>query len=1001
MTNHIFKNLKLTLFWIGVLSLYTSDTYAQKQEYAFSVPGNTCYFQYTFFAPNHDNNYKNKPLIFILGKRGESANDAFESDTLRHQSEFYFYKFIYLPNRTGAANKKLSCLNGLTSLLTNNYSNNRENLFFVIKDTSITIEDITENEIDKLFKRVSLNSKIKITNEPSVTIFEHFKETEVIVESSFDEYGTYYIEEEKKPTVEIKETVRSKKVYYGTPSSYDFTLTGIIRDRTNGETLPYATIMVKGTGIGSTSNEDGYFTILKVPTDTSTLVAQYIGYRKEEIYLTPKTINKGYTIELVPSAATLRELTVIGERQDVVLSDDREVSVIRMTTKKVAQLPSMGEKDVMRSFQLMPGVSASNESSSGLYVRGGTPDQNLVIFDGFTVYHVDHLYGFFSAFNSNALKDVKLHKGGFESKFGGRLSSVTELTGKDGNQKKFNLGADISLLSINIFTEIPIGKKFSSIIAFRRSYKGFLYNKIFNQFNEVEETQQNNPPGPGGRQSQETNVKSYFYDLNGKFTFRPNTKDIISLSFFSGSDKLDNSSSLSVPSFGPSNSNFNNSFTDLTKYGNLGTSLKWSRKWGAKLYGNTILSYSNYFSDRDRSQERTITDSSNNNVTTKTGVFENNDLRDYSFKSDYNWDLFNKAQFQFGGFGTYYDIKYAYAQNDTTTVLDKHDKAILAGAYVQSKVKLFEDKVLFVPGIRASYYQTTNKLYYEPRASVSYRLSKEITLKGAVGLYYQFANRVTREDILSGSKDFWLLSNDESIPVSSATHYIAGISYDKRGYLFSIEGYYKDINNLTEYSLRFNPSPLGVSYEENFFTGSGFSRGLEFLIQKKSGKLNGWLSYSLGEAKNKFDIYSDSYYPANQDVTHEFKAVGMYNYKRWDFSATWIFATGRPYTSPSGAYELTLLDGSTETYFTVTSKNGLRLPNYNRLDISANYKLLAGKKGEKRRREIGYIGFSVFNLYNRTNVWYKQYTIEDSEIIEVNVNYLGFTPNITLSLKIR
>jgi hypothetical protein len=194
---------------------------------------------------------------------------------------------------------------------------------------------------------------------------------------------------------------------------------------------------------------------------------------------------------------------------------------------------------------------------------------------------------------------------------------------------------------------------------------------------------------------------------------------------------------------------------------------------------------------------------------------------------------------------------------------------------------------------------------------------------------------------------------------------------------------------------------MGLSYDESFFVGNGYARGIEFLAQKKTGKFNGWLSYTLGEAKNHFDVYSDSYFPANQDVTHEFKAVLMYNWKRWDFSLGWVFATGRPYTAPSGAYSVTLLDGNTQDFYTVTTKNGLRLPNYHRADISANYKLLKGRREDKKRREIGYIGLSVFNLYNRTNVWYKTYSIDNGSIIETNVNYTGITPNLTLSLKLR
>jgi ferric enterobactin receptor len=997
--------LRILILPLFIIFFLIDNINAQQKEFTFNNQGSICYMKYVCFTQNQDYASLKRPFIFILGKAGETAQETYKNDTIKNLAEFNNYMFVYIPNKGGSAKNKIYCLGSLAGLLTFNFAYGRSNLFLTIHDSLITQADINEVGLNTIFKSIKLYEPIKvnITQLPNSNLMDDFKENTIAynigTNTNENELGNFYIEEDPK---ENKDTliIKPHKTFSGPPSAFNFTLTGIVRDKSSGEALPFATVLVKGTTIGASTNTDGYFTLLKVPTDTNTLVVQYIGYDKSEIFLSPKTPKKNYLIEIKPSIQNLKIVNIVGQKDNVLMVNKSDVSMIKMTPKKLEQLPNIGERDVLRSFQLMPGVSASNESSSGLYVRGGTPDQNLVLYDGFTVYHVDHLYGFFSAFNSNALKDVQLYKGGFESKFGGRLSSVTEITGKTGNQKKFNLGADISLLSFNAFVELPIGKKFSSIIAFRRSYKGPIYNKIFKTFN-YGVTSAPKEGGPGGRQQQNTTITSYFYDLNGKFTYCPTSKDILSLSFFNGTDKLDNSSSMSAPSFGASNSNFGMNSTDLTKYGNIGSSLKWSRKWNDKIYGNTILSFSKYYSIRNRSQERSMTNESGETTTTNNGVFENNNLKDYSFKTDYQWDLFNFSQLQFGGFGTYFDINYTYAQNDTSNVLDRVNNAILAGGYLQSKTKLFKDKLQFLPGIRVSYYETTKQLYYEPRVSISYNITNKLTIKGSTGKYYQFANRVTREDIMSGSKDFWILSDGTSVPVSSAIHYIVGLSYETTNYVFSAESYYKKINNLTEYSLRFNPSPMGVSYDENFFNGYGFSKGIEFLAQKKSGKFNGWVSYTLGEALNHFDIYSDSYYPANQDVTHEFKVVSLYQYKRWDFSATWIYATGRPYTAPSGAYSITLLDGTTQDFFTVTSKNGLRLPDYHRCDISVNYKLLAGNKGDKKRKEVGYIGFSIFNLYDRKNIWYKQYTIEDGEILETNINYLGITPNLTLSLKLR
>ena len=789
------------------------------------------------------------------------------------------------------------------------------------------------------------------------------------------------------------------------PESLNFTLSGIIKDAQTGESLPFASVLIKGTNDGATTNMDGYFTLNEVPSDTSVLVINYIGYDDMEFILSPKMSKTNLVIEIEPSSISLDAVEVVAEREELMKINRFDISTIKMTPKKIAQLPSIGEKDIMRSFQLMPGVSGSNESSSGMYVRGGTPDQNLIVYDGFTIYHVDHLYGFYSAFNSNAIKDVQLYKGGFESRFGGRLSSVTEITGKDGNQKNFNIGGDLSLLSVNAFVEIPIGDKFSSIVAFRRSYKGPIYNNIFDQFNEdsSESSTQNQQGDLLGRARgrgliQETTPTSFFYDLNGKLTFRPNDKDQFSLSFFNGTDKLDDGYGVDTPSFlADRGINFNVNITDLTNYGNLGSSFKWARKWSPKLYGNTIFSYSNYYSERNRDREGNIIFNNGDSNNFNSGINEDNNLKDLSFKSDYQWNISKDTQLQFGAFGSNYDIEYSYTQNDTISIINRDDKGMLAGGYLQGKINLNNNKIQIESGIRTSYFDVTQKMYYEPRASIVINANKKLSLKGAYGKYYQFANRVVREDITAGSRDFWILSNGENIPVSSATHYIAGLTYETKDYLFSAEGYYKKLDGLSEYSLRYNTSLRDLDYSENFYNGSGFTKGIEFLAQKKFGKINGWISYTLGEARNKFDIYGEDDFPAYQDVNHEFKAVGLYKNKRWNFSATWIFATGRPYTGPSGTYSPSLLDGSTQDYFTTTTKNGLRFPDYHRLDLSANYNLYSSRE----RNEIGYIGFSLFNVYNRKNSWYNQYEVVDGGIVETQINYLGIMPNITLSLKLR
>jgi hypothetical protein len=813
-----------------------------------------------------------------------------------------------------------------------------------------------------------------------------------------DKTALYYAEDGS-----LIQTMPIQKKFEGPPQKKNFTISGKVVDITSGEPLPFVTVNIAGTNLGTTSNADGYFTLLNVPADTSTVSASYMGYIAQDIYLSPEMQTKDFLIELFPtSESRLSEVVVTANKEDMMKMSSDNLSMVKLSPAKLAELPNVGEKDVMRAFQLMPGVSASNESSAGLYVRGGTPDQNLVTYDGFTIYHVDHLYGFFSAFNANAVKDVQLYKGGFDSKFGGRLSSVMELTGKEGNKKNFNLGGDISLLSGNLFTEIPLTENISILAAWRRSWKGPIYNWIFDSFNQsddqTEEEQQPMMGGRGGGPNVETKTTSYFSDLNTKVTFKPTNKDNISYSYFYSIDKLDNSSSFRAPEgFGGGNSSgLSNGTTDLTRYGNVGMSLKWSRKWSDKFYGNTLVSYSNYYSERDRSNQRTTTDSLGQESTVKTGILENNDLTDISIKTDYEWNLFKGNDLGFGLFGTDYDINYTYSQDDTSDVLSRQGQGILAGGYLQDKISLFNKRLELKPGVRLSYFDVTAKTYWEPRFAACLKITDKLSLKGSYGKFYQFANRITREDILSGSRDFWILSDDTKVPVSSATHYIAGLSYETKDYLFSAEAYRKDLEDISEYSLRFSSNRFSTTVNESFYTGYGYSKGLELLAQKKTGKFTGWVSYSLGQARNHFDVYGEGYFSANQDVTHEFKAVGVYKYKRWDFSATWVYATGRPYTAPAGSYSITLLDGTSEDYFTVTTKNSLRLPDYHKLDLAASYHIFNGSK-----KDIGYLSLSIFNAYNQTNTWYKQYYISEGSVIESDVNYLGLTPNLTLSLKIR
>ena len=353
------------------------------------------------------------------------------------------------------------------------------------------------------------------------------------------------------------------------------TISGIVKDKESGETLPFANVFVKDTNIGTTTNEDGFFTLFNVPSETSTLQVQYIGYKVEILVLNQEIVKNKIIILLIPDDNQLDEVVVSNDPGQQIVKMNKNVSQISLSPKKLASIPNLGEKDIFRAIQLIPGVSGTNESSSGLYVRGGTPDQNLVLLDGFTVYHVDHFYGFFSAFNSGAIKDIQLYKGGFPAEYGGRISSVMDLTGKTGNSNKFSLSAGLSLVSANATLEIPIGDKANLLIAGRRSYtdilKSGLYNSIFDLYNDSNQTNGNILPNFNGFQQNQTQPTFYFYDLNTKFSYKPSDKDIISISIYNGEDNLD-SSRENQNTFGSGTEEriINSDIEDLLNWGNWG-----------------------------------------------------------------------------------------------------------------------------------------------------------------------------------------------------------------------------------------------------------------------------------------------------------------------------------------------------------------------------------------------------------------------------------------------
>lgn len=785
------------------------------------------------------------------------------------------------------------------------------------------------------------------------------------------------------------------------------TISGIIKSAKNGERLPFASIRIKGTTKGTTSNVDGHFSILAAPDKDLVLQIMYIGFNSIEKKIEDGDDDINLSIELSNAEISLSEVVITAENYKY-MDASSGISTYKVSPQQMNSLPSFGETDIFRSLQLLPGISGTNESSSGLYVRGGTPDQNLVLLDGMTVYNVDHFFGFFSAFNSDAIKDVQVYKGAFPSKYGGRLSSVVDLTGKSGDQNQLHGGLSLNLLNAKSYIQVPLFSKGSLVVSARRSYTDIiqsgLYNSIFDVFNQTSENDnaaaQNGPQGGRGGNLEDLEVNTvqpdfYFYDLNSKLTFHPTDNDVFSLSVYNGQDYLNESNETSRTINARRNQparRIESSIDELNEWGNRGASFKWSRQWNAKFYSNAMVAYSNYFSRYNRNVQNNIVNADVDTllVVRNNGTLEDNDVEDLTIRLDNEWQVSPDHKIDFGIWATEAKTDYDFVRNDTITILDRKQKSKYLAAYAQDTWSPISDLTINA-GLRATYFSTTEKVYFSPRLSLQYKVTDAVSLKGAYGRHFQFVNRIVNENISEGSRDFWLLADDDLLGVSKADHYIIGASYENQGFLFDVEAYRKDLSNLSEFSLRFQRNDVDI--DRLFFSGTGIAQGIEFLLQKKTGKYTGWLTYTLAEVLKTFpDLNDGNEFPALHNQQHEFKIVNSLELgKKWTLALTWVYGSGKPYTEPEAYYSIELLDGREFSYTSIGTKNGSQLPDYHRMDLSGHYNFKIGKADVD-------LGLSVFNLYGRTNIWYREFDFAELPPSVTDIQYLGFTPNMSLSI---
>jgi hypothetical protein len=770
------------------------------------------------------------------------------------------------------------------------------------------------------------------------------------------------------------------------PSVYaqKFTISGKVSDASSGEDLLYSTILVKDQQMGTETNDYGFYS-LTLDKGTYTLVYEYVGYRTISKVV---ELDKDMTIniELVPNSSTLTTAVVdLEKRKNQV--ENKQISVVNMDIKTIKEIPVIfGEVDVLKTITLMPGIQSAGEGNSGINVRGGSQDQNLILLDEATVYNASHLLGFFSVFNGDAIKDIQVYKGGIPAQYGGRLASLIDIKMKDGNKKKFGATGGIGTISSRLTLEGPIVKdKSSFMVAGRRSYADVFL------------------PLAGTELAKESTL--YFYDLNMKANYKISEKDKLYLSGYFGRDVFGFGSLFGI------------------NWGNATATLRWNHVFNKKLFLNTSFVFSdfNYGFDFEFAENAAF------------GLEQQ--IRDFYIKPDFTYYLSPKNTLRFGAQVTrhYFQPGRFFAANEETKKtftdplqLEKRN-ALESAVYIDDNIK-FNEKFNIRYGLRLSsfaniggteytyikdkFYQPIadstketvygdNEIYnvywgLEPRFAASYNVAKNVALKTSYNRTFQYIQQASNT-ASAFPTDQWFSSN-LNIKPQIADQVALGVfkNFDK-GYETSFEVYYKWMQNQVDYRDQAN-LVFNENLDGELLIGDGLAYGAEVFLSKNTGRNTGFISYTLAKTTRQTDgINGNRTYLANYDIRNNLSVVLTRKvFSRLTATASFTYTTGKPYTTPVGKY---YLEGEWNPIY--GDRNNARLPDYHRLDIGLTWKNKDTKKFKSSWN------FSVYNAYNRANayaIYFREATDKDIEEnafvnegdqVAVQVTLFKIIPSIT------
>jgi hypothetical protein len=751
----------------------------------------------------------------------------------------------------------------------------------------------------------------------------------------------------------------------------NFTITGSIRDNSNGESLIGATIFVNELKTGAVSDLYGNYSIT-LPQGTYTITYSYVGYQPVQKKVTLDK-NQIISVELSQTVSQLGEVEIYSEKANINVARP-EMSSFRMDIKTIQRIPAlMGEVDVIKAIQLLPGVQSVSEGGSGFSVRGGAPDQNLILLDEATVYNASHLMGFFSVFNNDAIRDVTLYKGDIPPGYGGRLSSVLDVRMNEGNSKKFEATGGIGIISSRLTLEAPIIKdKMSFIVSGRRTYAD-----LFLALSPNKDLQGN---------------KLYFYDLNGKINYRIDDRNHIYLSGYFGRDV------------------FKNGFARMS-WGNGTGTFRWNHLFSQKLFANFTAVYSDYryFIGTPSGQ---------------TTSFEwNSFLRDLGVKGDLSYYINTRNTLHFGGSVIYHMIDPGMArgvgeQTAFTEVAVPHNYSLESAAYVGNEQKL-TDKLTVKYGLRFSVFSNVGpgtvfhydsayvavdstvypagQFYHtytglEPRVGLLYEFNEKSSMKASYSRTYQYL-QLAQNTTAGTPLDIWFPASPNIRP-QIGDQVAAGYfrNFRRNTIEASVEAYYKWMQNVIDFR-DFAQLLLNTKLEGEVRTGKGWAYGVEFLVRLNEKRLSGWVSYTWSRSFRQIPAINDGNpYPAPYDKPNNLAIVANYQIsKRMYVSVNWIYATGNPVTFPTGR---AVIGGKVIPIY--SDRNAYRYPDYHRLDFSYTF-----TSKDKPGAKFGWdVNFSVYNVYNRHNTWTINF-LQDSQQPDVTyaerVYLFGIVPAVTFN----